>query len=96
VAGGENPGARAPGTPQTRPLRTASTQGGSSRGRNVIQFVRECNAELRRVQWPDRQQLWQATAVVLIVCAVMGVYIGVLDSLLTRVSHWLVDQYAAH
>jgi len=62
----------------------------------LIQFIRECNAELHRVQWPDRQQLWQATAVVLIVCAVMGVYIGVLDSGLTRVSHWLVDQYAAH
>jgi len=95
VAGGENPGARAPGTPQTRPQRAASSQGGSRRA-NLVQFIRECNAELRRVQWPDRQQLWQATAVVLIVCAVMGVYIGLLDSALTRASHWLVDQYAAH
>jgi len=94
VADGETPGARAPGTPARQ--RASSSPGERSRRANLVQFIRECNAELRRVQWPNREQLWQATAVVLIVCLVMGVYIGLLDSALTRFSHWLVDQYAAH
>jgi preprotein translocase subunit SecE len=61
-----------------------------------MQFVRECWAELQRVEWPDRRQLWQATGVVILVCIVIGVYLAVIDAGLTRVSAWLVRQYANH
>jgi preprotein translocase subunit SecE len=60
------------------------------------QFVRECTAELAKVQWPTRRHLWQASAVVVVVTVVLGVYIALLDSVLTRVASWLIDQYAAH
>jgi preprotein translocase subunit SecE len=60
------------------------------------QFVRECTAELGKVQWPTRRHLWQASAVVVVVTVVLGVYIALLDSVLTRVASWLIDQYAAH
>jgi preprotein translocase subunit SecE len=60
------------------------------------QFVRECVAELGKVQWPTRRHLWQASAVVVVVTVVLGVYIALLDSVLTRVASWLIDQYAAH
>jgi preprotein translocase SecE subunit len=62
----------------------------------AIQFVRECWAELQRVEWPDRRQLWTATGVVIIVCIVIGVYLAVIDAGLTRASAWLVRQYANH
>jgi len=62
----------------------------------LVQFIRECWAELGRVQWPTRHQLWQATAVVLVVCLVMGVYIAALDSLLQQASAWLIDKYAEY
>jgi preprotein translocase subunit SecE len=42
-------------------------------------FVRASWAELQRVQWPDRRQVSQATAVVLGFVAVAGVYFGVAD-----------------
>ena len=45
-----------------------------------VQFIRECWAGLGRVQWPDRNQLWQATAVVILACFVVGVYLYALDS----------------
>jgi preprotein translocase subunit SecE len=61
-----------------------------------FQFVRECRAELAKVQWPTRRHLWQASAVVVVVTVVLGVYIALLDSVLTRVASWLIDQYAAH
>ena len=50
------------------------------RGR-VITFLGHCVDELRRVQWPDRRQVGQATAVVLGFVVVAGTYLGVLDSL---------------
>ena len=59
-----------------------------------IQFIRECWAELGRVQWPDRNQLWQATAVVILACFVVGVYLYALDSAFARVAEWLVEQQA--
>ena len=62
--------------------------------RGAAQFVRECLIELRRVQWPNREQLWSATAVVLIMCIVVGTYLAALDSVFTRAARWLIDQQA--
>ena len=46
----------------------------------VIGFLASCWAELRKVQWPDRETLVQATAVTIIFVAVAATYLGVLDS----------------
>jgi preprotein translocase subunit SecE len=48
-------------------------------GNRVIGFLRASWAELQRVQWPDRRQVTQATAVVLGFVIVAGVYLGVAD-----------------
>jgi len=50
------------------------------RGR-VFTFLGHCWDELRRVQWPDRRQVGQATAVVLGFIVVAGGYLGLLDAL---------------
>ena len=44
-------------------------------------FLRASWAELQRVQWPDRRQVGQATAVVLGFVIVAGAYLGVADGL---------------
>ena len=46
------------------------------------------------MQWPNRRQLWQATAVVIIACLVVGVYLYALDSMFSEVAKWLVNQQA--
>ena len=46
----------------------------------VIGFLASCVAELRKVQWPDRDTLVQATAVTIIFVAVAAAYLGALDS----------------
>jgi preprotein translocase subunit SecE len=46
----------------------------------VIGFLVSCWAELRKVQWPDRETLVQATAVTIIFVAVAATYLGALDS----------------
>ena len=50
------------------------------RGR-VLTFLRHCADELRRVQWPNRRQVGQATAVVLGFVVRAGGYLGLLDAL---------------
>jgi preprotein translocase subunit SecE len=73
--------------------RVGATAQAAARG-GILQFLRECWAELGRVQWPNRGQLWQATAVVVIACLVVGVYLYALDSVFTRAAEWLIDQQA--
>lgn len=45
----------------------------------VVAFLSSCIAELKRVQWPDRDTLIQATAVTVVFVIVAAVYLGVLD-----------------
>ena len=47
----------------------------------VIGFLASCWAELKKVQWPDRDTLVQATAVTVIFVAVAAAYLGALDAL---------------
>jgi preprotein translocase SecE subunit len=54
----------------------------------VLGFFASCWAELKRVQWPDRETLIQASAITLIFIAVMAAYLGVLDAIF----NWLVQR----
>jgi preprotein translocase subunit SecE len=46
----------------------------------VIGFLVSCWAELKKVQWPDRETLIQATAVTILFVAVAAAYLGALDA----------------
>jgi preprotein translocase SecE subunit len=54
----------------------------------VLGFFASCWAELKKVQWPDRDTLVQATAVTIIFVAVAATYLGALDA----VFNFLVKQ----
>jgi preprotein translocase SecE subunit len=54
----------------------------------VLGFLLSCWAELKRVQWPDRDTLVQASAVTFIFVAVMAAYLGALDAAF----NWFVKQ----
>jgi preprotein translocase SecE subunit len=54
----------------------------------VLGFLLSCWAELKRVQWPDRDTLVQASAVTFIFVAVMAAYLGALDAAF----NWLIKQ----
>jgi preprotein translocase SecE subunit len=54
----------------------------------VIGFIVSCWAELKRVQWPDRETLVQASAVTIVFVAIAAAYLGALDALF----NWLVKQ----
>jgi preprotein translocase SecE subunit len=46
----------------------------------VFGFLASCWAELKKVQWPDRDTLVQATAVTIVFVAVAAAYLGALDA----------------
>jgi preprotein translocase SecE subunit len=56
----------------------------------AIAFLQASWAELQRVQWPDRRQVAQATAVVLGFVAVAGVYLGAADWLAQKVVNFIL------
>ena len=57
---------------------TKSVQEGRSR-----RYLGEVATELKKVTWPNRAQLFQATAVVLIFVAVVAIYLGIIDALMS-------------
>jgi preprotein translocase subunit SecE len=58
----------------------APGQATSGGGLRIFQFFRASWAELQRVQWPDRRQVAQATAVVLGFVVIAGAYLGLADA----------------
>lgn len=48
----------------------------------AIQFLRESKAELKKVKWPTRKELFATTAVVLVLTLVIAIFLGVVDIIL--------------
>jgi preprotein translocase subunit SecE len=46
------------------------------------QFIRESYAELRKVDWPTRNQTFQGVVVVIIACVIVGAYLWGLDQVI--------------
>jgi len=59
-------------------------------GVRVFTFLQASWRELQRVQWPDRRQVVQATGVVIGFVIVAGVYLGVADTLATRLMNFIL------
>ena len=58
--------------------------------RRVPGFVKACWAELQRVQWPDRKQVGQATAVVLGFVVIAGAFLGLADVVAQRIVDFIL------
>ena len=65
---------------RAKELQKAQAEKAEKRRGPVIGFLLSCWAELKRVQWPDRDTLVQASAVTFIFVAIMAAYLGGLDA----------------
>jgi preprotein translocase SecE subunit len=54
---------------------TAERQVEGRRGFPGARFLQEAFAELKKVEWPTQQQVVSGTAVVLVACVLLGVYL---------------------
>ena len=53
--------------------------------KRLLGFIREAKAELKKVTWPGKQQIWYSTLIVIIFTLLVSVYLGILDIALTAV-----------
>lgn len=52
--------------------------------KRIIQFFKDSYAELRKVQWPSREEVGSNTKVVLVSVLIFAVVFGVVDFLLLQ------------
>ena len=55
-----------------------------------IAFLREAKAELKKVTWPGKIQIWYSTLTVIAFTLCVSIYLGTLDALLT----WLFGVFS--
>jgi len=67
-------------------------QGGGRYGR-ARRFLTEVIAELKRVTWPSRREVWATTLVVVIVSAVFGVYLYAVDLGASSAVRWVFTRF---
>ncbi len=53
---------------------------------NAGRFLHEVWGELKKVQWPSRDELYGFTIIVIVAIIAVGAYIGLLDVVMTRIS----------
>ncbi|HEY46655.1 MAG TPA: preprotein translocase subunit SecE [Anaerolineae bacterium] len=56
----------------------------------IVRLLRETVAELRKVNWPTRQEATQLTLLVLLVIFIMSSLLGVLDFLFSKLFGFIV------
>jgi preprotein translocase subunit SecE len=77
------------GAPGGGPAAAVAPTTGRGLGR-FTGFLRASWAELQRVQWPDRRQVGQATAVVIGFVIVAGAYLGLADTLAQKLVDFIL------
>ena len=50
----------------------------------ISKYFSEVSQELSKVSWPSREELYGSTAVVLVLCVLLSVFIFGVDTLLNR------------
>lgn len=73
-------------TPVVRPGGAAP----SSQG--IVQYLQDVRSELKKAEWPSRAELIRLTEIVLILIAVVALYCGGLDALLSLVTTRLFNK----
>jgi preprotein translocase subunit SecE len=56
-------------------------------------FLVEVRAELGRVTWPSRREVWATTIVVILTSLVFGIYLFTIDIGLDRSVRWIFQRF---
>lgn len=58
--------------------------------KKILSFIKEAKAELKRVTWPGRQQVWYSTLIVIAFTLIVAAYLGIVDLALIGVFSRLI------
>lgn len=56
----------------------------------VFRFFRECGAELKKVVWPSKEDVFSSIKVVIISTIIIAVILGLLDMGFTELFRWIM------
>jgi preprotein translocase subunit SecE len=70
---------------ELEPRASSSAEAHAVPGNRLVNFLQGSWRELQRVQWPDRRQVMQATGVVIGFVIVAGLYLGLADTVASRI-----------
>jgi preprotein translocase subunit SecE len=72
-----------------------STEQGAGWIARARRFLTEVRAELSRVTWPTRREVWATTIVVILVSLVFGLYLYLVDLGLSAIVAWIFGKAGA-
>jgi len=75
-------------------LKESSEQAGGWFGR-ARRFLADVRAEIGRVTWPTRREVWATTMVVILVSLFFGIYLYVVDLILSAMVAWMFGRAGA-
>ena len=55
-----------------------------------LMFLKETQAELKKVTWPTQQEVIRLTVVVVLISVMIGLFVGALDFVFTKVVETVV------
>jgi len=55
-----------------------------------LAFLKETLDELKKVVWPSRAEIIRLTMIVIIICIIVGFYVGGLDFLFTKITELIL------
>ncbi|MFQ5672270.1 MAG: preprotein translocase subunit SecE [Nitrospinales bacterium] len=56
----------------------------------AVKFLREVRVEVKKVTWPSRKEAMGGTVVVLITVFLIAVYLGIVDTVLSKIVESLI------
>ncbi len=69
--------------------KTASKKGKKKENR-IVKYLKETRAELRKVNWPTREEAIRLTGIVLATTVAFALFLGLVDYLLSKVFALLI------
>jgi preprotein translocase subunit SecE len=46
----------------------------------IVGFVTDVVKEMNKVTWPKKEELWESTVIVMVVCVVLSLFVYVVDN----------------
>jgi preprotein translocase subunit SecE len=62
----------------------------TTKSKSKFRYFKEVRAELRKVNWPNKEDLFKATGVVIVTVAVFALAMTLVDSIFTQVIQFLI------
>ncbi|MDP2854417.1 MAG: preprotein translocase subunit SecE [Smithellaceae bacterium] len=56
----------------------------------AVQFLSQAKSELKKVTWPTRKQTLASTGVVIVIVAIIALYLGIIDLILSKLVKFIL------